>query len=134
QQRVDACHKLLQITAGITGALRHHVPHFTRPRDRLRVQCLTAEACALDHKGQRHQKIRERDHFRVPKSMFEESLDMKTDDTRQAPHYQSLSPSVLWPQASINPPGLIAIGKPYPQPAGKTKQPPFRCYLDDIVV
>src|SRR5215831_4661471 len=66
--------------------------------------------------------------------MFEEPLDMKSDDTRQAAEYQGLGARVLWPQTSIYAPGIKAIGQPYPQPAGETKQPPFRCHLHDIVV
>src|SRR5215831_148000 len=66
--------------------------------------------------------------------MFEEPLDMKSDDTRQAAEYQGLGARVLWRQMSIYAPGIKAIGQPYPQPAGQTKQPPFRCHLHDIVM
>jgi len=42
--------KLLQTATGAIGALCHDVSHLTRDTDRLRLQCLTAEAGTLDHK------------------------------------------------------------------------------------
>ena len=44
----------------------------------------------LDHEGQGHEKIREGNDFGVPKVILEESLDLKTDDTRQSPDHQRL--------------------------------------------
>src|SRR4029450_2941967 len=120
--------------AGVIGALSHDVPHLTRYTRRLRVQCLTAEAGTLDHKGEGHEKIQKWDHVGVSKGMLEESFDMKTDDARQAADHQCLSLPLLGLQTFTNAPGLIAIGPPYPQPASGTQQTSLCCDLDNIVV
>src|SRR5262249_32830809 len=100
----------------------------------LRRHCGSVDVGALHHKGQCHQEIDQCDDYRGSKGMFEEPLDMKSDDTRQAAEHQSLGAHVLWRQISIYAPGTQAVGQPYPQPAGQTEQSPFRCYLHDIVV
>ena len=58
----------------------------------------------------------------------------KLNDARQAADHQCFGLPLLGLQTFINAPGLIAIGPPYPQPAGETKETAFRRYLDDVVM
>src|SRR5262249_17933904 len=68
----------------------------------LGVRCRTAAAGMLDHEGQGHEKIREGNHFGVPKIILEESLNLKTDDTRQTPEHQRLAWPGLGPYTCIH--------------------------------